>query len=233
LLGRKNDLYIYAHANMADILLFFKKHFAEGLQFNIHLKNLNHRSLNLIHEDKIVEVFSFPLKHRVPSFGFLFQEKQRQPNIKKEVIERFNISIKDIQKIKNGEDFHPEDGKRIENKDLVHPAPKPRKYAFCSDTSYYERIIPWIKQVDLLYHEATFADAELKIARQTGHSTASQAAMIAQKAEVKMLLLGHFSNRYKEPETLLNEARSVFSNTYLAEDLEVYRILQNVGNYEY
>lgn len=231
LLGRKNDLFIYAHADMAEILLFFKKHFAEGLQFNIFLKNLNNRNLNLIHEDKVVEVFSFPLKHRVPSFGFLFKEKQRQPNIKKDVIEKFNLGIKDIQNIKNGKDFILANGNSIENRDLVIPAPNPRSYAFCSDTSFYERIIPWIEHVDLLYHEATFANADLKIAKQTGHSTASQAAMIAKKANVKKLLLGHFSNRYKELDLLLNEARAIFANTYLVEDLSIYTIEQYKENY--
>jgi ribonuclease Z len=174
----------------------------------------------LIFEDKVSEVYSFPLKHRVPAWGFLFKEKQHEPNIRKEIIELYKIGVKDILNIKQGDDLIMSDGKVIANNNLVKPAPPSRSYAYCSDTAYYERIAKWIEGVDLLYHEATFADSERKIAKQTGHSTASQAAMIAKKAGVKKLLLGHFSNRYKELDTLLNEARSIFPNTSLAEDIQ-------------
>lgn len=224
LLGRKNDLYIHAPEDLHKTLSFYQNNFAEHLQFKIHLIPLGKGNLNLIFEDKVVEIYSFPLKHRMQAYGFLFREKQKEPNIRKDVIDKYSLSIKDILSIKSGEDFITQDGDRILNSDLTIPPTESRSYAFCSDTAYYERIIPWITGVDLLYHEATFADSELKIAKQTGHSTASQAAMIARKAGVKKLLLGHFSNRYKNLDTLLTEARNIFPQTYIAEDLEVYEI---------
>ncbi len=226
LLGRKQDLYIHAHENMKNILGFFKDNFAEGLQYNIRFVPLIHGGLNLVFEDKLVEVFSFPLKHRVPSFGYLFKEKKREPNIRKEMIEHLSLGVKDILKIKEGSGFVRDDGKEFKHEDLVIRSQAPRSYAFCSDTGYYERIIPWIKGVDMLYHEATFMDAEITIAKQTGHSTALQAAKIAKKAEVGSLIIGHFSNRYKDLANLLNEARSVFPNTNLAEDLTTYLVPQ-------
>lgn len=227
LLGRKNDLFIYGHPELETILKFFKQHFAEGLQFSIRLKPLIADSLNPIFDDKSVEVFSFPLRHRIPAFGFLFREKTRQANIRKIAVEKYQPGVKEILNIKNGGDLVLDDGTRIPNKDLVEPAFKPRSYAFCSDTSYYERIVQWIYGVDLLYHEATFANADLKIAKQTGHSTASQAAMIARSAHAKKLILGHFSNRYKDLSVLLDEAKAIFPNTFLAEDLMVYRVEQS------
>ena len=224
LLGRKNDLYIHSHENMDKILGFFKDNFAEALQYNIRIVPLKPGGLNLVFEDKLVEVFSFPLKHRIPSFGFLFKEKTREPNIRKEMVDYLSLGVKDILQIKAGRGYINEDGKEFKHKDLVIPAKVPRSYAFCSDTGYYERIVPWIQGIDLLYHEATFIDSDIKIAKQTGHSTAIQAANIAKKAGVGRLILGHFSNRYKDLTKLLDEARSIFPNTELAEDLKVFPI---------
>lgn len=220
LLGRKTDLYIYGHPDIEKIIAFYRQQFAEELQYRIHIMPLGSRNFQLIFEDKVSEVFSFPLKHRVPAWGFLFREKKREPNIRKEAIELYKPGIKDILNIKQGKDLILSDGKIIPYIELIVESPPPRSYAYCSDTAYYERISKWIEGVDLLYHEATFADSERKIAKQTGHSTASQAAMIAKKAGAKQLLLGHFSNRYKELDTLLNEARAIFPNTSLAEDLQ-------------
>ncbi len=224
LLGRKNNLTIHAHPDINNVIDFFKRQFAEELQYPILISPITDRSLNLIHEDKAVEVFAFPLKHRIPSSGFLFKEKPREPNIKKEAIEKYKLGIKDIIRIKAGEDFVAEDGSVVENRFLVNPAPPVRSYAYCSDTAYYERIVKWVSGVDLLYHEATFAETDRKIAKQTAHSTASQAAMIAKKAQAGKLLLGHFSNRYNDLTGILTEARSIFPESYLVEDLDVYSI---------
>jgi ribonuclease Z len=220
LLGRKTDLYIYGHSDLEKIIGFYRQQFSEEMQYSIKVVPIGSRSFQLIFEDKVCEVYSFPLKHRVPCWGYLFKEKQREPNIKKELIDIYNIGIKDILTIKKGNDFITSDGTIIPNAELIVPSAKPRSYAFCSDTAFYERIAKWIEGTDVLYHEATFADSERKIAKQTGHSTAFQAATIAKKACVKQLVLGHFSNRYKELDTLLNEARAVFPNTILAGDLQ-------------
>ncbi|MBN2486948.1 MAG: ribonuclease Z [Bacteroidales bacterium] len=224
LLGRKTDLYIYGHSDLENITGFFRRQFAEEMQYPIHIMPLKPGALQLIFEDKVCEVFAFPLRHRVPSWGYLFKEKVRGPNIRKELIDIYKLGIKDIIDIKNGKDFTTSEGVVVPNSDLVTAPKPPRSYAYCSDTAYYERITKWIAGCDVLYHEATFADSERKIAKQTGHSTASQAAMIAKKAGVKKLVLGHFSNRYKELDTLLVEARTIFTETYLAEDLQTISI---------
>jgi len=228
LLGRKNDLFIHGHKNLKSILKFYTDNFTEELQYKIYINPIGSRKLSLIHEDKVMQVSAFPLKHRIPSFGFLFNEKQREPNIRKELITKYQLGIKDILKIKSGENHVCPDGTIIENSELTLPSLPPRSYAFCSDTAYYERIVKWVDNVDLLYHEATFADTERKIAKKTSHSTASQAATIAKKANVKKLIIGHFSNRYKELDILLKEARNIFPDTYLAEDFGIYDIPQNI-----
>lgn len=224
LLGRKHPLKIHGHSGLKDILDFYYRHFAEQTQYPIEVCPIDNRGVHLLYEDKAVEVFSFPLRHRVAASGFLFKEKQKEKNIRKEAIEQYKLGVKDIVRIKAGENFSTESGEIIANDLLTTLPAKPRSYAFCSDTAYFERITKWIEGVDLLYHEATFADAERKIAKQTAHSTASQAAKIAKKANVGKLLIGHFSNRYKELNHLLTEARSIFPQTYLANDLDVHNI---------
>ncbi|MBN1117506.1 MAG: ribonuclease Z [Bacteroidales bacterium] len=226
LLGRKTELKIFGPQALKEILYFYIQNFTEELQYKIVFNPVDGRTKNLIFEDKVSEVYSFPLKHRVPTFGYLIREKEKLPNIRKEAIEKYNLGVKDILSIKEGNPFHF-NNKKIDPESLIIPSSKPRSYAYCSDTAYYERIIPWIKGVDLLYHEATFQISEKKIARQTLHSTASQAATIAKKAGVKKLLLGHFSNRYAELDSLLKEAQSIFPESYIVEDLDVYSVPEN------
>jgi ribonuclease Z len=224
LLGRNADLQIFGPPDLKKVLDFYSTQLSEGLQFKLIFTPITNRSFSLLYEDKQVEISSFPLKHRVPTWGYHFTEKERKPNINKQLISKYNLSIEEVVKIKNGSDHTTFDGKVIPNSNLVFK-PKPvRSFAFCSDTAYYERIIKWIEGVDLLYHEATFANAERKIAKQTGHSTAQQAASIAKKAGVKKLLIGHYSNRYKDLEPLLREAKEIFPETYLAEDLDIHMV---------
>ena len=167
---------------------------------------------------------TFPLKHRIPTYGFLFKEKPKMRNIKKELIELYKIPICEIVKIKQGADFITEEGKIIPNEELTYAPYKPRTYAYCSDTLYTESIISKIKNVDLLYHEATYMHDLVKKAEKTFHSTTIQAATIAKKANVKKLLIGHFSARYKNTEPLLEEAKKVFNNTVAVEDGDSYSI---------
>jgi ribonuclease Z len=224
LLGRRNDLTLYGPPGLDNVLGFFRSQFAEELQYKIYFKPLESRTFHQIYEDNVSEVFAFPLKHRIPCWGYLFKEKQKEPNIIKEAIQKYNLGIKDIVKIKSGAEIFTSDGEIVSRGELIIEAKEPRSYAYCSDTAYYERITKWVEGVDLLYHEATFCDADRKIAKQTGHSTASQAALIAKNAGAKKLLLGHFSNRYADLTLLLNEARTIFPNSFLSEDLEVYKV---------
>ena len=231
LLGRTQDLHIYSHPNLRKILqwqlnprLIDTEKFAadETLPFNIVFHSLNYQSPELIYEDKRMEITSFPVIHRIPTCGFLFKEKPKLLNIKKEVIKQYNLSIAEIVQIKKGADYKLDDFTIIKNSEMTFEASPAYSYAFCTDTVYNEAIIPTITGCNLLYHEATYKHDMAHEAHNTGHSTALEAATLAQKANVKKLILGHFSSRYKNTDELLAEARSVFPNTEAVEDNQTY-----------
>lgn len=224
LLDRTNDLHIYAHKPLKKGIDYIRKNFEGPLNYNIHFHPINPDIKELIYEDKRLEVYSFPLKHKIPTSGFLFVEKPRLPNIKKSYVEKYNISIKNIHHIKNGGDYTRPDGKIIPHTEITEPPYRQRSYAFCSDTGYYDEMVPVIQNVDLLYHEATFQEEHKDEAAQTLHSTAKQAAKIAQKAQAGKLIIGHFSARYKNTDILLNEAKEIFRETISAEDGLMYEI---------
>ena len=213
LLGRTGDLNIYAPK---EIETFFKpilSYFNPHLSFKINIIALHPDKFETIFENNSIRISSFPLKHRIATCGFLFEEKERPLHIKREMIDFYHIPITQIKAIKEGEDFYLADGTLIPNRTLTFPAAPPRKYAYCSDTAYNPEMIPYIEGVDVLYHEATFAENETARAHETYHSTAREAAEIAKAAHVKKLIVGHFSSRYQENDILLNEAMSVFTNT--------------------
>ena len=216
LLGRTADLNIYAHKEMDLFLDPFIKYFGNQFSYKINLIPLEPHNFQQIFENNSIRVFSFPLKHRIFTNGFLFEEKESPRHIKREMIDFYNIPFRQIRDIKLGADFVDGDGKLIKNEILTTPPAPSRKYAYCSDTAYSPEIIPFIRNADVLYHEATFAEADALRAQETFHSTARQAAEIARAANVKKLIIGHFSSRYTELTRLLDEARSVFENTHLA-----------------
>jgi ribonuclease Z len=147
-----------------------------------------------------------------------------QPNLIKEQLKKYRIPISEMRRIKEGGDFVTESGEAIPNSQLVTPARPSRSYAYCSDTAFSGAVAEAVKNADLLYHEATFAEADRQIAIETFHSTGVQAATIARMANAKKLLIGHFSGRYKTTDDILAEARSVFPETYAVEDNDVYSI---------
>jgi ribonuclease Z len=218
LLGRKSDLHIYAHNDLQKILSQFLSYFFTQLDFSIIFHPLNHSSKELIFENSYMTVESFPLQHRVPTCGFIFREKERLKNIRKDMVEYHKIPIQEIIHIKRGVDFITNEGMVIPNDQLTSEQHPPKSYAFCSDTVYYEAIVPFIQHVDLLYHEATFSDEDMTRAKETLHSTASQAATIAKLANVKKLIIGHFSARYKDLTPLISQAQKIFPNTTAAEE---------------
>lgn len=228
LLGRKKALNIFTPDSellkqIIELQLGVHNHHAL-LDFPLNFHPVDSKNSKLIFENDAITVQNIPLQHRIPCCGFLFREKQKPKNIRKEMIEKHQISIEQIQQIKLGMDLIKEYGTIIKNEELTIPPPTPQSYAFCSDTKYDESIIPIIKDVDLLYHEATFLHEMEAQAKKTAHSTALQAALIAQKANVKKLIIGHFSSRYKNHEVLLNEARTIFENTVLAEEGKKYTV---------
>lgn len=218
LLGRKHDLHIYAHPDLQKLLGQFMSYYFTNLDFPILYHPLNYKSSEIIYEDKKITVESFPLKHRVPTCGFVFREKKPLQNIRKEMIEFYKIPIRDIQSIKNGDNFISEEGKTITNNILTTDPPPQKSYAFCSDTCYFENIIPAVKNVTLMYHEATFADEDAERAAETFHSTASDAAKIAKLSNAEKLIIGHFSARYKDVSPLVEQAKKIFPNTQAVED---------------
>ena len=218
LLGRKNALHIYSHPDLEIIINQFLNHYFTQIEFPLVFHPLNYGSPELILEDGRIMVHSVPLKHRIPTCGFVFREKELLKKMKKDMIDYYHIPLKEILNIKKGDDFITDEGISIPN-DALTIDPEPSKsYAFCSDTAYFEDIVQSISNVDVLYHEATFADEDVDRAKETFHSTASDAARIAKLANVKKLIIGHFSARYKDVSPLVEQARKIFPETYAAED---------------
>jgi ribonuclease Z len=224
LLGRKTPLHLYGHSDLSHLIDFYTNHFSPENAFPIILHKIVKRDFQLIHEDKLIEVYAFPLKHRVPTFGYLFREKERPYNIRKNMLVKYKLPISMIKLLKEGKDVYTDEGELLRNAEMTEPPYKRRSYAFCSDTMFYKKLVPLLNEVDLLYHEATFAEEDKKLAKLTGHSTASQAATIAKMAGVKELIIGHLSNRYAFPDILLAEAREIFPNTNIAEELKKYTV---------
>ena len=171
-----------------------------------------------------LEVFSFPLRHRIATNGYLIREQRRPPNIRKDQLARYQIPWTAINDIKAGGDYISSDGQRIAHAELVSPAAPPRAYAYCSDTIYFGELADYVRGVDLLYHEATFLHDMADEARKKGHATAREAALTAQDAGVNQLILGHFSARYRSVEEHEREARTVFPNSYAGRDLHRYAV---------
>ncbi|MCF6366014.1 MAG: ribonuclease Z [Bacteroidales bacterium] len=216
LLGRKNDLHIFSPGNLEKkVYSVINK---KEVSFNIFFHRLSFENKEVVFESKSIEVSAFPLKHRIETYGYLLKEKPKERNIKKVAITKYNLGIKDIIGIKQGNDLITNEGKTIKNSELSIPPYKSRSYAYCSDTMYNEEIIPHIKNVDILYHEATFAKDLQETAEITKHSTSEDAAKIAIKANVKKLLIGHFSTRYKDTDIIFDEAKAIFKNTQAVKD---------------
>jgi ribonuclease Z len=218
LMGIKTDLHIYSHSDLIKMLDPLLEHLKEDLPFKLVFHPLNFKKFDQIFSDEKIEVFSFPLNHRIPCCGFLFREKQQIPNLIRQKIEEYRIPVRQLRAIKEGADYEDENGRIIPHAELTYPPVKPRSYAFCTDTTCLDAVAGIVSEVDLLYHEATFLHRDENLAGLTFHSTARQAATLALKANVKKLILGHFSTRYKKTDPFLEEAKAVFENTELASD---------------
>jgi ribonuclease Z len=216
LLGRSAELHIHAQADAGKIFGPVFRYFCKDLPYSLLFHAFNPSKNEVIFEDHSVKVSTIPLRHRVPTAGFLWEEKPKSAHIIREMIDFYQVPVSQLNAIKNGADFVTSEGEIIANKLLTLPAEPPHKYAYCSDTSYYEKIIPIIDGVDTLYHEATFSEEDSALAQKTFHSSARQAAQIARQANVKRLVLGHFSARYPDETLLLKEAQAVFPETILA-----------------
>ena len=218
LLGRTATLHIYAHEELERLLQPQLDFFCKGMTYEVKFHSINPTKAEMIYEDRSVSVTTIPLRHRIPSCGFLFQEKKTPNHIIRDMIDFYQIPVFELNRIKNGADYVCPDGTIVPNERLTTPSANPRSYAYCSDTLYQRSILPLIKGVDLLFHEATFMHEDAARAKETFHTTTLQAAEIARDAEVKQLVIGHFSARYENEALLLEETQSLFPNTLLAKE---------------
>ena len=214
--GRIKPLHIYAPAELLEILNVQFKYSETELRYSIEFHPTHTEKSELIFENQDVSVETIVLSHRIPCTGFKFTGKKRLPKIIKEKVDELQISVDHIKLIKKGFDFTDKQGKIHTADELTTAADEPKVYAYCSDTVCNWTYIDQIKNIDLLYHEATFLHEMLERAQETFHTTALQAGEIASKANVKKLLIGHFSARYRDLQPLLDESKSIFANTELA-----------------
>jgi ribonuclease Z len=224
LLGLKSDIHIYSPSELKNLIQPQLDFIKGEMMVNLVFHPLNFKKPQQIFADKRVEVFSFPVKHSISTCGFLFREVQKPANIKKEMVQEYHIPIAKIKEIKGGADFVTSDGNVIPNEKLTIPPPLFRSYAFCTDTAFHQPTIDIIKDVDLLYHETTFLESMREFAKKTLHSTTIDAANVAKQANVKKLIIGHFSARYNNVNVFENEARTVFRNTEAAVEGKTYTI---------
>ena len=222
LLGRTAKLHIHANVLLNDMLQRQMALFCHDLGYEVEFHQIDVTRREVIYEDRSLTVETIPLTHRLPTCGFLFREKPLLPHIRREMIDFYEIPTWAINNIKAGQDWTTATGEVIANSRLTTPADPVRSYAYCSDTMPVAGLTEWCQGVDLMYHEATYAEAERALAQKYFHSTAHQAAEVAHAAKVKRLLLGHFSSRYEDEQLLLNEAKEVFPKTLLAhEELKI------------
>lgn len=218
LLGRTASLHIYAHKELERLLAPQLEFFCKGMTYEVVFHPIDPAKAEVIYDDRSVSVSTIPLKHRIPTCGFLFQEKPTPNHIIRDMVDFYRIPVFELNRIKNGEDYITPEGVVVPNHRLTTPSAAPRSYAYCSDTICQTSIIPQIKGVDLLFHEGTFAQCDAARAKETFHTTAMQAAQIAVEAQVKQLVIGHFSARYEDEGILLKEAQALFPNTLLAKE---------------
>lgn len=221
LMGREGEIYLHCPQRLQQMLESqYSPVIVKELGFKLIFKPLSPEGLSLTMDAKNVEVYSFPLNHRIATWGFIFREKPTPRNIIKECIPRYGLSIAEIVAIKNGSDLHLDNGTVIPNHELTIDPPKPKSYAFVTDTTKLDSVIETVKGVDVLYHEATYDNSYEKRASETLHCTAGQAAEVARDAQVGKLVIGHFSGRYNPDSISLleHQAREIFPNTVAAED---------------
>jgi ribonuclease Z len=220
--GRTAPLTIHAHPDLERIIGVTINYFCQDSPFEIRYEAIDPYRHAVIYEDNSLTVTSLPLKHRVPTCGFLFEEKALERHLIRSMIDAYSIPVHNLKAIKNGADYTTPEGEIVANHRLTTPPTPPKRYAYCSDTACYSKLIPLIDGVDCLYHEATFLECDMARAKETFHSSARQAADIAAQAHVKQLIIGHYSARYHDITLFEQEARAVFPATTAAKDGAVF-----------
>ena len=224
LYGRRTALPIYAPAPFGEILDYHLRYFDSQLPYAPEWVRVDTTKHLKIYDSRSLEVWSVPLRHRVPTAGYLFREKEPPLNVRKECIDRHGLTIAQITAAKRGEDVTLDDGTLLPNGELTYRPYRARSYAYLSDTSWSPKAAGLCSGVDLMYHEATYAHDERKNARERGHSTAAEAARAAVKASAGGLVIGHYSSRYKDEQVLVDEAREIFPQTWPATEGHTFKI---------
>ncbi|TDT37177.1 ribonuclease Z [Maribacter spongiicola] len=218
LLGREKELHVYGPKGIKEAITLLLKLGDSWTNYPLLFHELSSKESELVFEDAKISVTTIPLDHRIYTNGYLFREKVGKRKLNIATAEEYGIDKAYYQNIKNGKDITLDNGEIIANSELTFDPPKPKSYAFCSDTIYDESLAAKIKDVDVLYHESTFLESEAELATKTKHATAMQAAKVAKVANVKTLVLGHYSTRYKSIELFKEEASTIFENVLLADD---------------
>ena len=224
LYGRRTPLRIYAPRPFGEMLECFLRLCETNLPYTPEWVEVDTTKHQIIFENDTTEVWSLPLRHRIPTAGYLFRQKEPALNVKKYAIERYGLTVGQIVQAKRGEDVVLESGEVLSNDAITYRPYGALSYAYCSDTNYSARLARMVEGVDVLYHEATYAADMRKTAKERGHSTTEDAAKVAKMAGAGRLLIGHFSSRYKDLSLLLGEAREVFSATDIAAEGETFLI---------
>ena len=218
LLGREKALHVYGPKGIKEAITLLLKLGDSWTNYPLLFHELTSKEQELIFEDDKISVTTIPLDHRVYTNGYLFREKLGKRKLNVTAAEKYGIDKAYYNNIKNGKNITLDNGTIVSNSKLTFDPPEPKSYAFCSDTVYDESLAEKIKNVDVLYHESTFLETETDLAVKTKHATAKQAAMVAKKANVKTLMLGHYSTRYKSITLFKEEASTIFPNVVLADD---------------
>jgi ribonuclease Z len=222
LLGRSQDMHIYAPPVLEDIIGLQLKVADIHLPYPLHFHPLEKEGV-LVRESKF-EVSCFPVYHRIECWGFKFREVRPFRRVNPEKARQYGVPSSFFDRLKWGESYMTKDGQLVENGWVTEPAAPARSYAYAADTLYDPRIIESVKGVDLLYHETTYLKDLSEQAIRRFHSTTAQAATVATQAGVHRLLIGHFSSKYEKLQAFELEAREVFPNTDLALEGVTYRI---------
>ena len=218
LLGRTAPLFIHAPEQLWSILEKELAFYYPDLEYKVEFLGFDPAKTTVVYDDRSLTVTAFPLKHRIPCAGFLFQEKATSDHLDREAADFYGVPQWDYIRIKEGGDFTTKDGTVIPHSRLTTPADPGRSYAYCCDTAYNPAMIPIIKGVNMMYHDCTYAADDADRAKKHFHSTSVDAARSAMEAGAQRLILGHFSARYSDESILLNEAASIFPNTVLAKE---------------
>ena len=224
LYGRRTPLRVHAPAPFGEMLAAHLRLFDTELPYEVEWVETDTTKHALLLENRTLEVWSIPLRHRVPCAGFLFREKEPGLNVEKFKIVKYGLSIAQITAAKRGEEVVLETGEVIPNAEPTYRPYAARSYAYLSDTNFSAKAAKLCAGVDLMYHEATYAAAEQRSARERGHATTLDAAKAALQAGAKRLLIGHYSSRYKEEQLLVDEARTRFPDTYAATEGQTFQI---------